>query len=277
MIVDRHLSLPPEKLCWAVLNAPGWSRHGALPPGLRAALTDELPMSEPLHAVGVPLRDSTILVCAATVASIRALDGDTLTLTPSTLPAFAASLPGAPDPAALNLLVGEFEPHAYRRVRWRGHAMAAATVLLCAALVALGLGRRSNAWRAEATQARNAESALLRTALPEGEDPTIALANLRRAAAAAARPSSTPDAATDLAAVLAGWPVSASCVTHSIAVGSDGASVSVALDNDPAEFLRALRPPPGWTLDEPRLNAAGDSTRVSLRLRRSFAAEGAAP
>jgi hypothetical protein len=52
-----------------------------------------------------------------------------------------------------------------------------------------------------------------------------------------------------------------------VAVSGSSASVSGSVEGDPAPFLKALRPPAGWTMDEPRLNRADAVTRLTMQLR----------
>jgi len=102
--MTAHVRWPAERFYWSVLEAPQWKRPGPLPEGLRAVLEEDLPVSaETLHAVGKPLGDGRLLVCAVESAEIEALGGDALTLGPDHAPEFA----GAPVHAdAINLLVG---------------------------------------------------------------------------------------------------------------------------------------------------------------------------
>lgn len=260
----HHVRWPPERFLWAILDAPGWTRAGEVPAGMLAALEDEVPVAaEDLHAVCAPGTNG-VVVCAARRSELDVLGPDVLLLTPASVPEWASQ---GLDASRLNLLVGAFEPLRLRRAARRAHVIAAATVLLCMAFVCVGFQRRGAVWRFEDRAARDATSAVLRTALPEGGDPAVELERLRRAQAAVSSKIAPSDAAVMLASVLAAWPNRASCSTSSLAVGQDGAALSVVVDGDPTSFLESLTPPPGWTLEEPRLNTGERGTRLSLLLR----------
>ncbi|MBL9032106.1 MAG: hypothetical protein JNM80_10425 [Phycisphaerae bacterium] len=243
-----------------------------MPIGLRAALDDDLPGDE-VHSLGAPLADGTLLVCAARRDDLMRLlaespaDAAPLSLCPESLPPFVAERAEPPNPAAFNLLVGEFEPRAVRGARRRSLTLALATVLLCAALASLGLFRRAERDRSLAAAMRHAQAAAVEAVLPGGSAAQLTneLATLRVTRPDARR---APDASLALAAVLAAWPRDAACRAQSIGVGPEGASIAVAIPGDPAPFLRALATPPGWTMDEPRLNTADAVTRLAIRLRR---------
>ena len=263
--MTRVRRLPPHQFFWAVIDAPGWTRSGPVPAGLGALVEDEFPVAiDGLGAVCAPISGGRVLVCAARAADLDA-HADALALGPESLPPFAA---GLIDPAAFNLLVGPHEPRPLRRARRRAWGVVAGTVVACAAFLVLGLERRTQFWLAHAETHRGAAGALVRSALPgEGAPaPAVELERLRAAAAARARATPT-DAARLLAAVLDGWPRATAATVHSIAVDPQGATLALTLDGDPSEFLGALRPPPGWVQDEPRINSTEVGTRVSLRLR----------
>ncbi|MFN0132485.1 MAG: hypothetical protein ACKVW3_08165 [Phycisphaerales bacterium] len=273
-----HVRWPCDRFYWAIIPTQGWRGKGdgssEVPVGLRATLDDDFPVrTEELHAVAMPMASDTILVCAARrdeLATLAKMDHPVLSLTPESLPHFVASHPGispsACSPATLNLLIGEFEPAPVRCTRRHAHTIAAATVLLCAVLTSLGLLRRAERSDALAREARQATIALVGRVVPAGTPASMAteLASLR-----AARPAArtAPDATLALAAVLAAWPRDATCRTQSITVGPSGASIAVTIPGDAAPFLRAFKAPAGWTMDEPRLNAADKATRLAIRIR----------
>ncbi|MFN0131459.1 MAG: hypothetical protein ACKVW3_02840 [Phycisphaerales bacterium] len=273
-----HVRWPCGRFYWAILPAHGWRGKGdsssEVPVGLRAALEDEFPVpTEELHAVATPLASDTLLVCAArrdALASLTMMDHPVLSLTPESLPDFAAShsvvTQSVCDPASLNLLIGEFEPVPVRAARGRTHTIAAASLVMCAALISLGLLRRAERSDALASETRQATIALVGRAVPDGTSASMAteLASLRAAKPAA---RAAPDASLALAAVLTAWPRDATCRTQSITVGPSGASVAVTIPGDAAAFLRAFKAPAGWTMDEPRLNAADRAVRLAIRLR----------
>jgi hypothetical protein len=138
-------------------------------------------------------------------------------------------------------------------------------MFLCSALVAVGVARRSAYWESRAENALQAGQEVV--AQVGVTDVAKELARLKRSDTARAQVQRPRDAAAALASVLAAWPASVPARAQSIHVGAEGASLSVAIDGDAAPFLTALAPPAGWALDEPRLNAGGGVTRVSVRLR----------
>lgn len=260
-----HATWPAERFYWTVLEAPGWNRSGELPAGLVSMLEDDVPLDAgDLHAVGVPLPGGRMAVCAASRAALRELPPATLSLTPEAVPPFFEN-----DPRRFNLLVGSFQPIPIRRARLRQHALAAATVMLCGVLVAAGLSRRAARWDALATSARDATTQLAAAHSPSGtlHDLAAEAARLRASNEAAARVALPRDASLALAATLQAWPAQIPSRPQSIAVGPTGVTIAVAVEGDAAPFLRSFAPPAGWSLDEPRLNAADKVTRLTLHMR----------
>ncbi|MBX3410406.1 MAG: hypothetical protein KF859_11040 [Phycisphaeraceae bacterium] len=259
---------PAERFYWAVLDAPGVRRAGQLPVGLTAMLDDDVPIDvNGLHALGLPLADGRLAVCAAERRELADLPHDTLSLCPLTLPPFLEGQ--GITPGQLNLLVGAFEPRPLRRARIKRHATAATLLLFCGLLVAVGLQRRATYWRDQAQSAHNAAMSMADSLVPGGRPADLAseAAHLRGTHDALLKAAHPPDAALSLAALLHAWPANVPSKPQSIAVNPTGVSFSVSLESDPAEFLRALTPPAGWALDEPRLNSADTVTRLSLQLR----------
>lgn len=128
MSAGPHVTWPPERFYWALVDAPGWRRPGPVPDGLRQAAADELPVpADDLFVVCAPAREGTVLVCAAPRAALASVDAAAVALTPAALPEFAHA---TCDPATLNILVGEFEPRAVRRARSRTRALIAASIAL---------------------------------------------------------------------------------------------------------------------------------------------------
>lgn len=259
---------PPERFYWSVLHAPQWRRSGTLPPGLRAELEGDLPVpAESVHAVGVPISEGRLLVCAADAASLGEAPHETLVLTPESVPEFAVGGGRLPDPSALNLLVGAHEPRALSRARRSRHSFAMATVLLLAGLITVGLVRRATVWDTAAADASAALGSIQPDIAPEVLAQEVARLERLRASSERIRPPA--DAAVTLASLLRTWPASVPSRPQTLAVTESGVSVSVALDGDATAFLKAMTPPAGWTMDEPRLNAADKITRLTLQMRPS--------
>ncbi|MCW5775667.1 MAG: hypothetical protein KIS87_04375 [Phycisphaeraceae bacterium] len=263
---------PCERFFWSVLDAPGWSRAGPLPPGLLPAFADDVPAdADELHAVCAPAGDGRLVVCAARRADLAQPARTLRSVTPERLP---DALDATADPRSLELLCGPFEPRCVRRARLRRHAHAAGILLLCAALVAVGLARRAAHWSRVATDAHDACLAFAEAAAP-GIPPEALAAELARLRALSAAAVRTPrDASLLLAAVLNAWPDDVAAEPQGLTVSQEGASVSVSVEGDPAPFLAAFRAPHGYRLEDPRLNASRGVTRLALRLRPH---EGGAP
>jgi len=262
---------PCDRFFWSVLEAPGWSRAGPLPPGLLPAFADDVPAeAHELHAVCAPAADGRIVVCGARRAELAQAARSLRSLTPAALP---GTLDAGVDPCSLELLCGPFEPRIVRRARLVRHARAAGVLLLCAALAAAGLARRTAHWTRAADAANAERLGMVRAA---GLEPGALGAELARldalTAASVRRP---PDATVLLAALLDAWPGGVAAEPQALSVSEDGASLAVNVEGDPAPFLAAFRAPPGLRLEDPRLNASRGVTRLSLRLRSG--AEGAGP
>jgi hypothetical protein len=262
---------------WAVIDAPGWRRPGALPAHFLAMLDEQIPVpAAGLHAVGVPLGDGRAVVCA--VARDRLLQVDRH---PFSVELFPSEVPPAIDDAAgrvlstsrFNLLVGEFEPARFRRARHRRVLRIAAVALVACSLLAIGFERRATHWRAVGSSARLATDRLVSGFdLGGGGEPTLEVVSasvdrLQAVRRAAAQAAPSPDGSLILAELLRGWPASDSSDTQSISIANGVVSVSTTVRGDPRKFLDALRVPDGWILDEPRLNSAGELTRLTLLLR----------
>lgn len=284
------LTWSAERFYWTLLDVPA-GRSGAraftsahafpLPPGLRIAMQDDVPVPmETLHAVGIGLSSiagSTpkILAIAASREDLAdALSTDAVSLTPGSIPALAHSVEQV-TPGQLNMLIGEFEPRATRRARTMRHLLSMAAVLAAAGLLGIGLNRRAEHAEALAIAAKSHAATLL-TQLTNGspakdrEGLQRTLAYTRALRTAMHDPEATTNAMPALVSALKTWPLSATATPQSLGVsGNDGglATISVSVEGDPAEFLHHVTPPEGWTLDEPRLNASGSVTRVVLTLR----------
>jgi hypothetical protein len=263
--VTSHLAWPPELFYWSVVDAPQWTRAGTLPPGMLAALEEDLPVpADSVHAVGAPLGRGRVLVCALARERLVGVDAGTQTLRPASLPDFIER--GGSAQPDLNMLVGAFEPITMRRARVRRHGGAAAAVVLLAALASTGLLRRAGVWAATASEAAAARTvALAAGTRPETLDAEVARLDRLRDLSAQVQPPA--DAAAALASLLSVWPAAVPSSPHSVAVNQAAMSISVSLDGDATPFLNAFRPPTGWTLEEPRHNRAGTLTRLTLQLK----------
>jgi hypothetical protein len=270
--IETEACWRPERFYWAVLDSHGWRRGGVLPEGFRSALEEEVPC-EPgaLHAVCAPIAGDQLVVCAAERAELERLEPGTLTLTPESIPAVTGDTPvasGDLDPACLNLLIGPYEPLQLRRSRLRRHLAAAATLVLCSALVSDGLVRRASHWRSIAESASGATSAALARVSLDEKALAMEEGRLRRVSESLTAAHPAEDASLALADLLRAWPKGVHCETQSLTVAQTEATASVSVEGDPAPFLEAFTPPKGWRLEEPRLTAAASTTHLALRLHR---------
>lgn len=265
--MTQRLAWPTNHFYWAILDAPGVRRAGPIPAGLLPLLEDDVPANaDDLHAVGVPLAGGRLGVCVAEATALRAIPPGVLSLTPEALPPFLASQGLSPD--QFNLLAGAFEPQPLRRRRFHRHAFAAGTVALCAALLAVGLHRRTAHWESYTHDARAASQTIAAEAASVPPHQLAAQASrVRGTLDALAKAAPSPDASIALAAVLRAWPTSIPNKPQSITTNAAGISISVTLEGEPAAFLDAFNPPQGWTLDEPRVNTADTVSRLALQLR----------
>lgn len=266
------MNFPAERLFWSVVEAPGVP-GGALPAGLWSALEDDVPVNpELVWAVGAPIDGQRLLVCAALRSDLAAIVTDDGVLTPDRIPESVMSAHGDAH-KQLNLLVGAFEPVALRNARRRRHLRTAVAGLLCAVLVGIGLERRASAWNTQARDLDAATRSVVASVSPSlgwsRDDLEMELRQRKEAAPAALNVPG--DAALALGALIARWPVQIPAKPQSISASANSASLSVLIPppGDAATFISALKPPEGWSLDEPRLVSVDKATRINLELRKS--------
>jgi hypothetical protein len=255
-----------DRFYWAVLAAPG-VRAGVLPSGLGAALQDEVPVNvESLHAAAVPIDGGSVLVCAARREELASLPPNCLSLLSEGVPDRTALLHDVPPP---EMLVGAFEPHLLRRERARRWWCFAAAIALSAGLVSVGLVRRADQLTRLSGDTRQQASSVLLAATGSA-DPALLQREIARVQdlAAVKQPYAPTDGATTLAALLRAWPDGVECEISAVSVGPSAVSMTVSVTGDSRTILDAIKPPRGWTLEEPRLSTTGQRTRVVLRFKR---------
>lgn len=263
----KNITWPCERFYWAILEGTGWHRAGELPAGLRPLFEDEVPHpGDELHAICIPIDGDRLLVCSARRDELASLDSCVLSLAPESLPSFAEAELELSD---LNLLVGQYEPHPLRRARQRWHLASAAAMVLCALLIAFGLDRRADYHREVSRQASDAHAQFLAEVGPGAtvERLRAEVAALERSTEIGRRVQLPTDASLALAELLQGWPTEIEAEPQSLAVSGQSIAMSILLEDEPGRFLEVLKVPPGWTLDQPRLNSIGTRTRLDLRFR----------
>jgi hypothetical protein len=218
-----------------------------------------------LHLVCKPVERGHLLVCGAPRASLESLGPDVVVVTPVAVPGCLGATKTASD---LNLLVGEFEPRLVARARARVHLAAMAFSVVIAGLVMIGLHRRASAWDRNAGIATESTAALLKEhALGQTAEQLALDVQRRKGEATEASVLRTPDeAAPVLVQFLRRWPAEQSAKPLSLNITPRTAAVSLVVQGDASGFIGSFRPPAGWSLEEPRLNTAGDTTRVNLQM-----------
>ena len=267
---------------WSIVTAPGIKRAGVAPAGVLLQAAEDFPVpADSVHAVCRPTGTGDggggggeVIVVAAERDALAALSGTIDRLAPEGFPECIGDA-ATFGPQELNLLIGEFEPPALRAARIKRHTLRAVVVVAVCILAAIGLFRSSRAWEENALTNTNAAMALLRDTVQGTRDADMANAvtALRDASLAAGKLHQARDASESLAALLAAWPTKLPSKPQSISVTESGISISVLVEGDPTPFIQALHAPPGWKLEEPRLNsipASGSTpatTRLSLEMR----------
>lgn len=261
----RDLRWPADHFLWAVVDGPG--KAGPLAPGLWPQVVEQVHVeAESITAVAAPLGDGRTLVCAIERARLGDLPAGTLRLTPASLP---ACLDGpAPDPAGLDLLVGERLPPACRARSRLRHLLAAGGLTGVTLLTALGLSRRAEVWDRAAQDAQS-HAAHLAAAI----DPASTLADLPYLAEEAARQRLAITALGDpkpvaplLADLIARWPADSPPAT--LVAEHDAVLATTLVSGDPGAFLAALSPPHGFRLGEPRLATLAGGTQITIVMQR---------
>lgn len=276
------LRWPPEDFYWAILDASALPRS-------RSGRTEQLgylfeaflPVAiEDVHAVyrRLPGRNGAqrYVACAAPRQRLEAEVNGALTLAPAALP---ACIDADVDPASLNLLNREFTPLAVRVGQRRWGVFAILILVACAALLTVGLERRTQATRAEATRTRAAALAVLEdtlgpvaresvgTAFPPERRLLAELRLLEQTRSAAAPVTTGSNAAFELAALLERWPKEGHVEAQSLSITESAIALlaQVPTMSDAQRLADALDSPPGWRLPQPETRSRRGSVAVTLR------------
>lgn len=261
-MTEPHLRWEASRFYWCVLEAPGWTRAGPMPDGLKGPLAAEVPAPvDALHAVVWPDGAGRLVVCALARTSLLTV-GDAISLCPDRVPEHLGGTP-----TDFNLLVGEFAPGPVVRARRWSHVLAASCFSIVVLLIALGLHRRALRLDAEARSAIELAVARLQSTGLDERSLSREVEAMRESAAGRPLLTPTADASISLARVLAAWPSHADCTTHGITVDTSGVALSLSVPGDPSPLLASLRPPSGWSIDDPRINSSSGVTRLSLTMR----------
>lgn len=272
-------TMAADQLFWCVAEMPSTKhvRSGALVPGLLPSLEDEIPVPlDDVHAVCTRVDDRRVLICACPKSSLAQAAPGVMSLTPDVIP---PALGVVASPSELNLLVGTFEPAALRAARGRRQAVVLLALCMAILLAAIGLFRRAEyASRREAEAKATIASILAERTFDRRDATLFELRDEHRAARALiARVPKSPDAPVMLQECIRVWPTETVAKIQTLTIAPESASIGVAIDGDPAPLLDKLKSPPGFMLEEPRLNTSGAFTRIALVFRKRGSAQEATP
>lgn len=273
-----HTRLQADQFYWAVLDAAVLPSPGrASDEQLGYLFESVLPLPiDRVQAAYVPMGRQQYLACGMRKDRLQEIANGAITLGPAETPPLITR---DVDVARLNLLTGEFEPPAVARLRRAAHLLLIAIVIICSALVTIGLELRSSHLRADTDSIRQARSDVLGQVLahsdsgPSTQPPELRLlAELRRLRQTRSTPSvdaQTEDAGAHLVALLAAWPQDRGlhAQTEHVSITPVAITVRAVLPNAGnaerfAEQLRALR---GWHLQQPQVTGSRESVQASLR------------
>lgn len=281
-----HLRWPADRFYWAILDTssmPGrpigrsrrqHERLGYLFESVLPGVT-----IEEVQAVyqGLPGDAKRVLACGLPKNVLNNdVDASAVTLTPESAPGF---LEGSVDLARLNLLTGSFLPHTVRRLRrrWRLHVCLIFT--LCAALLVVGLERRTNLHRHWINDLTAAQATTIKqvlgpnTTLPgagAGAGELRLIAQRRRLEQTRSDDlpvSKVGNAAAILTRLLAPWPQNLHVQTQSLSITSSSITIraSVPTMADAQTLADAFASINGWRLQQPQSEARRDRVDVTMR------------
>jgi hypothetical protein len=268
-----HVTLPAERLYWAVLDPRPLGRSRIADSEMGFLFEDSLPVPiETVHARFARLADGRAIACGIDREALERLDrARLLSVTPDRIPEPVRDLVGesaALDAADFNLLVGAYEPVAVRSVRRRAGLVAASLLGASLILLSIGVLRRGHALDRATAAVEGHRAEILRIAYPSktadgtpaggsdgvatGIPPELRLlGEVRRLASTrSSELPELPDAAPGLAAIVAAWPEGVEARCDAITVNERGASLrGIVKDNGAVIRLEdAYRNVPGWKL-----------------------------
>jgi len=285
--IDNHARWPADRFYWAVLDgsmlggAPVRGRRRRQRLGyLFESLLPGIPIEE-VHAVYERLPGERYLACGVTRSALaEGISPETVTLAPVSLPAFVAD---DIDAGRLNLLVGAFAPQPVRRLRRRQVMVALAGIVLCAAMMTLGLERRASALRQETTRVAATEQqvsedvlgpaarASIGTSFPPERRLVAELRRLQETRSDAAPVQETADCTLALAGLLALWPSDVPIRAESVTVQPTSITIraQAAAMADAQRLADALKPLDGWAIGQPQSEMTRDGVDLTLQLTRA--------
>lgn len=267
--------LPPERLYWGVLDPSSLPRGSAgRRRGLGYLFESVLPVPiETLHAVYLVLDDGRVLACGMDRGALAEHEG-ALILGPESIPACVGATECV-EAAAINLLLGEFEPRAVHMARRGTVLLIACTVLGCGLAVLAGQVRRASRWQQIARTAAETTTALYnqilppsKSALPPAARLTAELRSLDRTRSGTPAADGPREITPTLATLLASWPADLHARTDSLTAAAGSITLTVRLPEqaDAERLERELRPPPGWRMGQPNVQRDREGLTVRVRL-----------
>jgi hypothetical protein len=274
---DTHLTWPPQRFYFAVVDAPPSRRSRRSIEQILYAAEPQLPVPlEELHAATAPGTNGRIIFCAVPREALQEVPHSALTLSPSELPEF---LVDEAAPEQFNLLTGPFEPQRIRRMRRAGNVFVALTMVVVGAAIIFGLRRRTAACDEAATAHTTTIQTVTQRAIQSTQAHqstqqlflmlTAELRTLRQTRSTGIVDPQLFDAPGTLADVLALWPSELNARTESLSVTRTQIVIraEVPASADVQRLADSLSQLPGWQLRQPRVDSTakgGASCTITL-------------
>lgn len=283
-IASYHHQLPPEQFVWGLIAVP--AALGSRRPSqqqLEYLLEPLVPVPiEQVHVVFHRLNDGRFVACGMVKERlndhVRSLDSQVTMLTPSSLPAF---IHAEVDPRRLNLLCDSFEPRPVARLRRFALLQAAALVLICSLLIAIGLELRAREVHQQVEFVREQRSAVLAQVLgpqamqsrqPPELQLTAMLRQLRQTRSTDIH-HELVDVSDSIALLLGQWPSlhdegdPLHVQAEHISITPTAISVRSMLPGagDAQRLAERLGKIEKWRIRQPQFVAAGESVQATLQ------------
>lgn len=270
-MTDRG-TIDAGRVCWALVP---WNRRGGAE-AARYAAEEFLPFPlEETHIVFAKLGADRALACAVERTLVEeAVRTGATSLRPSGVPDWVE---GGVEPGAIELLVGEFEPLAARRLQRRRARLWSVAAVLAVLAVVVGLERRRANFVGREREAAAGVAAIAGRWGRPGSEHLPALARLEvalrsaRAEVEAARAASVPDAMPLVAELFRAWPAGVAARTEEVSISGEAATISARFDDRAGAegFIGALRGHAGLRVEPPLVSADRAGVRVRLAVARS--------
>ncbi|MCH8151422.1 MAG: hypothetical protein IH830_03500 [Planctomycetes bacterium] len=298
---QEHLTWPPERFFWAVLDASvlssartkRWRRSSQRLGYLFEGVLPGLAIEE-VHAVYRRLRGPSpgaglspgagtgagqrFLACGLTRSVLeQEVDPQAVTLTPGSLPSFVED---EIELDRINLLTGSFlaKPVRLLQRRWLLHG--AVILIACTSLIIFGLERRVHGMQDQINGAVSTKGRLVEQLLgpapsrsgaplqPGALRLTAELRRLQQTRSPDVAGTEMVDCSAILSDVLVRWPKDVHALTDSLSVTPTSITIRAAVPSmaDAQRLADAFVALPGWRLHQPQSEARQDHVDVTLRL-----------